>query len=146
MMIFYSYLVCCTFSISYSMLPLNLVYVFQFLHLFLSFSFFCCSFSSLYQVCVMMCLVIWSCQTLCDPIDCSQPGSSAHEDSPGMRGLPCPPLGYLLNPGIKVRSPRLQSDSLPIEPLGKDKNTEVGSLSLLQGIFLTQEAKQGHMH
>ena len=31
------------------------------------------------------------------------------------------------------RSPSLQVDSLPSEPLGKPKNTGVGSLSLLQG-------------
>ena len=36
-LIFYSYLICCTFSISYSMLPLHLVYVLEFLHLFLFF-------------------------------------------------------------------------------------------------------------
>ena len=34
-------------------------------------------------------------------------------------------------------SPALQADSLPAEPQGKPKNTGVGSLSLLQGIFLT---------
>ena len=39
MMIFYFYLVCLPFSSSYSVLPFNLVYVFQFLHLFLFFSF-----------------------------------------------------------------------------------------------------------
>ena len=33
MMIFYFYLVCFTFSISYSVLPFHLVYVLQFLHL-----------------------------------------------------------------------------------------------------------------
>ena len=37
------------------------------------------------------------------------------------------------NPGIKPRSPVLQADSLPSEPLGKPKNMGVGSLSLLQG-------------
>ena len=47
------------------------------------------------------------------------------------------------NPGIEPRSPGLQADSLPAEPQGKPKNTGVGSLSLLQGIFLTQESKQG---
>ena len=36
-------------------------------------------------------------------------------------------------------SPALQADSLPAEPQGEPKNTGVGSLSLLQGIFLTQE-------
>ena len=33
-------------------------------------------------VCVL-CLVAQSCLTLCDPMDCSPPGSSVHEDSPG---------------------------------------------------------------
>ena len=33
----------------------------------------------------------------------------------------------------------LQEDSLPAEPPGKPKNTGVGSLSLLQQIFPTQE-------
>ena len=31
-------------------------------------------------------------------------------------GLPCPPLGDLPNPEIKLRSPTLQADSLPAEP------------------------------
>ena len=44
------------------------------------------------------------------------------------------------NPGIKVRSPSLQADSLPVEPPGKPKNTGVGSLSLLQRICLTQKS------
>jgi len=35
------------------------------------------------------------------------------------------------------RSPELQVDYLPAEPQGKLKNTGVGSLSLLQQIFLT---------
>ena len=61
-------------------------------------------------------------------------------------GLPCPPLGNLPNPGIKPRSPTLQAGSLPSEPPGKSKNTGVGSLSLLQGIFLTQESNQGLLH
>ena len=36
----------------------------------------------------------------------------------------------------------LQADSLLTEPAGKPKNTGVGSLSLLQGIFPTQELNQ----
>ena len=46
--IFCFYLVCFTFSISYSVLPFHLVYVFQYLHLSFFFSFWC-SFSSLNQ-------------------------------------------------------------------------------------------------
>ena len=58
-------------------------------------------------------------------------------------GLPFPPLGDLPNPGIKPRSPALQVNSSPSEPPGKPTNTGVGSLSLLQGIFLTQESNWG---
>ena len=48
----------------------------------------------------------------------------------------------LLNPGIKPRSPKLQEDSVPAEKPGKPKNTGVGSLSLLQRIFPTQESNR----
>ena len=33
-------------------------------------------------------------------------------------GLPCPPLGDFLGPGIELGSPALQVDSLPAEPQG----------------------------
>ena len=59
---------------------------------------------------------------------------------------PFPSPGDLPNPGIKPRSPALQADSLPAEPQGKPKNTGVGSLSLLQGIFLTEESNRGLLH
>ena len=58
-------------------------------------------------------------------------------------GLPCPPPADLPNPGIKPRTPTLQVDSLLSKPLGKPKNTGVGCLSLLHGIFQTQESNQG---
>jgi len=61
-------------------------------------------------------------------------------------GLPCPAAGDLPNPGIEPRSPTLQADSLPFEPLGKPKDTGVGSLSLLQGNFLTQKMNWGLLH
>ena len=60
--------------------------------------------------------------------------------------LPCPPPEDLLNPGITPRSPTLQVNSLLSEPSGKPKNTGVGSLSLLQRIFPTQESNQGLLH
>ena len=50
------------------------------------------------------------------------------------------------NPGIKSRDPTLQADSLPAEPPGKPKNTGVGSLSLLQWLFPTQELNWGLLH
>ena len=40
----------------------------------------------------------------------------------------------------------MQADSIPAEPQGKPKNTGVGSLSLLQWIFPTQELNQGLLH
>ena len=40
-------------------------------------------------------------------------------------------------------SPTLQVDSLPAEPPGKLKNTGVGSLSVLQQTFPTQESNGG---
>ena len=60
--------------------------------------------------------------------------------------FPFPSSGYLLNPGIELRSPTLQVDSLPAEPQGKPENTGVGSLSLLQQIFPTQESNQVLLH
>ena len=47
------------------------------------------------------------------------------------------------HPEIKLGSPALQADSFPAEPQGKLKNTGVGSLSLLQGIF---ESNWGLLH
>ena len=70
-------------------------------------------------------------------------GFSRQED---WSGLSCPSPGDLPNPGIKPGSPTLQADSLPTEPPGKPKNTGVGSLSLLQGIFPTQKLNQGLLH
>ena len=95
------------------------------------------------------CLVTKSCPTLCDPRNCSPArllcpcGFSRPEY---WRGLSCPPPGDLPNPGIEPRSPTLQADSLPAELPGKLKNTGVGSQSLLQGIFLTQESNEGLLH
>ena len=61
-------------------------------------------------------------------------------------GQPFPSPGALPKPGIELRSPTLQVDSLPAEPPGKPKNTGVGSLSLFQWIFLTQELNRGLLH
>ena len=121
-----------------------------------------------------------SCVSLCNPVDCSTPGTPdhhylldnaqihvhwvsvcaksllscpAHSDpctvacqAPLSMGfskqeywsrLPCPPPGHLPNPGIELRCPTLQADSLTSESIGKPMNTGVGNLSLLQGKFPT---------
>ena len=59
---------------------------------------------------------------------------------------PCPPPGNLPKPGINPRSPTLQVGFLLTEPPGKPMNTAVDSLSLLQGIFLTQKMNRGLLH
>ena len=61
-------------------------------------------------------------------------------------GQSFPSPGDLPNPGIEPRTPTLQVASLPAEPQGKPKNTGVGSLSLLQEIFLTQESNRSFLH
>ena len=47
---------------------------------------------------------------------------------------------------IKLGSPALKADSLPTELQEKPKNTGMDSLSLLQGIFRTQESNWGLLH
>jgi len=61
-------------------------------------------------------------------------------------GLPCPPPGDLPNPGIEPINPALPADSLLSEPPGKPKNSGVGRLSLLQGIFPIQKTNWGLLH
>ena len=75
-------------------------------------------------------------------MDCSPTGTSAHGNSSLKNtGMGCHALlqGGLPNPGTEPRSPILRVDSLLTKPPGKPKNPGVGSLSLLQGIVLTQE-------
>ena len=70
------------------------------------------------------CSVTQSCPALCDPMDCSSPGSSVRGDSPGKNtGVGCGALlqGNLPNPGVKPRFPILQAASLLAEPQGKSK-------------------------
>ena len=72
------------------------------------------------------------CPTLCDSWTIESMEFSKPEYESGQLFLS---PGDLPNSGIESRSPSLQADSLPAEPPGKPKNTGVGSLSLLQGIF-----------
>ena len=62
--------------------------------------------------------VAQSCPTLCDPEDCSPPGSSVHGilQQEHWGGLIFPSPGDLPDPGIYPGSPTLQADSLPPEP------------------------------
>ena len=86
------------------------------------------------------CLVVQSCLTLCNPMDCNQPGFSVHGNFPGkstgvgdhalFQGN-FPTQGWKLGLPYCNRSPILQADSLPSELPAKPKNTGLGSLSLL---------------
>ena len=77
-------------------------------------------------VCAVLCLVIQLCVTLCNPKDCSPPGTSVCEDSPGKNTewVAMPSSSESSQSRIEPRSPTLQADSLPSEPSGKPKNTE----------------------
>ena len=78
-------------------------------------------YSKVTDLSVVCVLVAQLCPTLCDPMDCSPPGSSVHEISREgyWSGLPFLSPGDLPNPGIDSRSPVLQADSLPTELQGK---------------------------
>ena len=82
-------------------------------------------------------LVAQSCPILCEPVDCSLPGSSVH--------------GISQTRILESKSCSVVSDSLrphglysPWNSLGQ--NTGVGSLSLLWGIFPTQGWNPGLLH
>ena len=73
-------------------------------------------------------IVTQSCPPLCDPMDCSLPGSSVHGilQARIWKWLPFYSPGDHPNPEIKPRSPALQVHSLPSEPLGKPEENEKG--------------------
>ena len=58
--------------------------------------------------------VAQSCPALCDPMDFTEFSRPEY-----WSGWPFPSPGDLPSPRIKPRSPALQADSLPSEPLGK---------------------------
>ena len=66
-----------------------------------------------------------SCPTLCNPMDCSLPGSSVHgilQARIYWSGLPFPSPEDLPDPGIDLESPAApasQVDSLPLSHLGR---------------------------
>ena len=87
--------------------------------------------------------VVQSCLTLCYPMDCTVHGTPQARilewvASSFSRGLP--------TQGIKPRFPALQAGYLQAESQGKPKNTAMGSLSLLQWIFPTQELNWSLVH
>ena len=89
--------------------------------------------------------VAQSCPTLCYPVNCIcivhgilQARILEWVTIPFSRGSS--------QPRDQTQVSHIAVDSLLSEPLGKPKNTEVGSLSLLQQIFPTQESNWGLLH
>ena len=78
-------------------------------------------------VCVCVCArararaLSQSCLTLCDPMECSPPGSSVHEifQARRLEWVSISYSGDLPDPGIEPASPAWQADSLPRAPPGK---------------------------
>ena len=83
--------------------------------------------------------VTQSCLTLCNPMGLHSPWNYQARILEWVAFL-FPKGSSQCREGIEPRSPVLQGDSLPAESQGKPKNTGVGTLSLLQGIFPTQES------
>ena len=79
------------------------------------------------------------CLTLCDPMDCSLPGSSVHGIFQA-RILEWVAIAFSRGssqPRAQTQVSHIAYRFLPAEPPGKSKNTAVSSLSLLQWILLT---------
>jgi len=70
-------------------------------------------------------LVVHSCLTLFDPMDCSPPGSSVHGTLQGeyWSRLPFSSPGHLPNPGVEPGSPAVQADSLLSDHEGSPHST-----------------------
>ena len=69
----------------------------------------------------MKVLVARLCPILCDPMDCGPPGSAVHRilQARILEWVAIPFSRDLLNPGIELRFPALQAESLPSEPPGR---------------------------
>ena len=87
--------------------------------------------------------VAQACPTLCNPMDHTVHGILQARI---LEWVAFPFSTGYSHPRDQTQSPALQVDSLLSEPRGKPKNTGVGSLSLLQRIFLTQESNRGLLH
>ena len=80
------------------------------------------------------------CLTLCNPTDCSPPGSSVHEilQATVLAWVPISFSRGLPDPEIESRSPALQMESLPYEPPGSLVLPRTSISSLLQSDSITQ--------
>ena len=88
---------------------------------------FCDNLWKVYSCMASLCVIIMCCAVLGRSVMSSSLGSHGLQPARLLcpwgfsrqeywSGLPCPPPGDLLNPGIEPRSPASQVDSLPSEP------------------------------
>ena len=100
----------------------------------------------------MLCLVAQSCPILCEPMDCSPPGSSVHGDFPGKNtGVGCHALlqGIFPAQGLNPSFPHFRWIFYHLRHQGSPRILEKKyswRRSLLQGIFLIQESNWGLLH
>ena len=92
---------------------------------------------------IVLCLVAQSCSALCNPMDYTVHGI-LHARI--LEGVAVPFSRESSQTRDQTQVSLLQADSLPAVPQRKPKNTGVGSLSLIQRIFLTQELNRGLPH
>ena len=83
------------------------------------------------------------CPTLCDAMDCILHGILQARIQ---EWVAFPFSRRSSQPREQTQVSHIAGDPLPAEPQGKPKNTGVGSLFLLQGIFPTQESNRGLLH
>jgi len=88
----------------------------------------------------VLCLVAQLCPSLCNPMDCSPytlPMGIPQARIPSWVVMPSSRGSS--QPRDRSQSPAVQADPLLSEPPGKPINTGVASLSILQGVFPTQD-------
>ena len=78
----------------------------------------------------LLCSVVQSCLTLCDPMDCSLPGSSVHGESPGKNtGVGC----LVLLQGWIVYENLIDDDGLPQWLSSRESACNTGDLGSIPG-------------
>ena len=90
-------------------MPFKIIDIFNMIYILISLLYFC-----------FTCLVAKSCSALCDPMDCSPPGSSmGFPRQEYWSRLPFPSPGELPNPGTEPGPPALAGGFFVTEPPGK---------------------------
>ena len=100
------------------------------------------------RLCAVLGLVTQSCPTLSDPVDCSPPGSSVHGilQARVLEWVAMPSSRGSSQPRDRTQVSHTAGGFFIIWATRETLENWVGSLSLLQRIFLTQELNWGLLH